>query len=523
MSNTFSSVSLGRSVAILTAVCLAALALPLSFSAGALATPAIGRELAGSPVEMNWITNAFMLTFGSLLMAAGTLADRFGRKRLFSIGVSGFTLVSLLLGLAPSILVVDLLRAMQGVAAAAALAGGTAALAQEFDGRARTRAFSLLGTTFGLGLALGPVLAGFMIERFGWRAIFATGAIAGVLSLLFGVLQMRESRDPDARHIDWAGIATFTGALSCFTFGVIQSSESGWSNPLVVGSLLGAALLSAAFWVIETRVARPMLDLSLFRYPRFVGVQVLPIATCYCYIVLLVVLPLRFVGADGCSEIDAGWLMLALSAPMLVVPFLAATLTRWMSAGVISGIGLLIAAAGLYWLTHVFHDGASNVAVAPLLTIGVGAGMPWGLMDGLSVSVVPKERAGMATGIFSTTRVAGECIALATVSAILAAITQARVLATLGSHARSAEVSEAAARLAAGDLDRASALLPDVARATLLHIYTDAFGLVLGGLTAVTLLCAIAVFVILGRARADDDASADLERRVVVLTNADLP
>ena len=102
-------------------------------------------------------------------------------------------------------------------------------------------------------------------------------------------------------------------------------------------------------------------------------------------------------------------------------------------------------------------------------------------------------------------------------------ITQARVLATLGSHARSTEVSEAAARLAAGDLDRASALLPDVARATLLHIYTDAFGLLLGGLTVVTLLCAIAVFVILGRARADDDASADRERRAIVLTNADLP
>jgi MFS family permease len=510
MNNAFSSDSLGRSIAILTAVCLAALALPLSFSAGALATPAIGRELAGGPVEMNWITNAFMLTFGSLLMAPGALADRFGRKRLFAIGVSGF---------APSILVVDLLRAMQGVAAAAALAGGTAALAQEFDGRGRTRAFSVRGTTFGLGLAFGPVLAGFMIERFGWRAIFATGAAVGVLSLLFGVPQMSESRDPDAQRIDWAGIATFTGALSCFTFGVIQSSESGWSNPLVVGFLVGSALLAAAFWVIETRVARPMLDLSLFRYPRFVGVQVLPIATCYCYIVLLVVLPLRFVGVDGYSEIDAGLLMLALSAPMLVVPLVAAMLTRWMSAGVISGIGLMIAAAGLYWLTIVLRGGASDAAIAPLLTIGIGAGMPWGLMDGLSVSVVPKERAGMATGIFSTTRVAGECIALATVSAILATLSQARVQSILSPHAVSAEVPEAAARLAAGDLNRASALLPAVARATLLHIYTDAFGLLLGGLTVVTLLCAIAVFVILGRTRADDDSSAARVRRARVMTS----
>ncbi|WP_429573412.1 MFS transporter [Paraburkholderia sp. UCT70] len=503
----------------LTAVCLAALALPLSFSGGAVATPAIGRDLAGGPVAMNWITNAFMLTFGSLLMAAGALADRFGRKRLFAFGVSGFTVVSLVLGFAPSIFVLDVLRAVQGVTAAAALAGGTAALVQEFDGPERTRAFSLLGTTFGLGLAFGPVLAGFLVERFGWRAIFVTGTAAGAISLLFGAPRMRESRDPNAQGLDWAGTATFTGALSCFTFGVIQAPESGWSSQLVVGFLVGAALLVAAFAVIETRVAGPMLDLSLFRYPRFVGVQVLPIATCYCYIVPLVVLPLRFIGADGYSEIDAGLLMLALSAPMLVVPLVAALLTRWMSAGVISGIGLLIAALGLYWLSVALRDGASSAAIAPLLTIGIGAGIPWGLMDGLSVSVVPKERAGMATGIFSTTRVAGECIALAMVNAILAALTQARVLSAMKPHATSATVSEAAARLAAGDLDRASVLLPNVARATLQHIYADAFGHLLGGLTVVTLLCAIAVFAFLSRIRADDEPSADRARRSRVLAS----
>lgn len=493
-------------LAVLAAVCMAALALPLAFSGGAVATPAIGRDLGGDPVTVSWITNAFMLAFGSLLMAAGTLADRFGRKRLFACGVAGFTLSSLALGFATSIVIVDLLRAVQGVAAAAALAGGTAALAQEFDGPARTRAFSALGTTFGIGLAFGPVLAGWLIAQFGWRAIFTTGALAGLLTLGFGVPRMRESRDPHARRLDWAGTTTFTAALACFTFGLIEAPSRGWTSPAVVPLFAACVAFAIAFVVVETRTARPMLDLSLFRYPRFVGVQVLPIATCYCYIVLLVVLPLRFIGVDGYDEMHAGWLMLALSAPMLVVPFVAAALTRWMSAGAISGIGLMIAAAGLHALGGALRAGAGagTTVIGPMLAIGFGAGLPWGLMDGLSVSVVPKSRAGMATGIFSTTRVAGEGIALAVVSALLAALAQISLRAS-APLAQPAAVAEAAARLATGDIAAAAERLPGVSHPTLQVAYHTAFGHLLDGLTIITLLCSLAAFAFLSRVRVQDE------------------
>ncbi|MGN8138525.1 MFS transporter [Paraburkholderia sp. 22099] len=493
-----------RRLAVLAAVCMAALALPLAFSGGALATPAIGRDLGGSPIAMNWITNAFMLAFGSLLMAAGTLADRFGRKRVFACGVAGFTLTSVALGFAPSIVVVDLLRAAQGVAAAAALAGGTAALAQEFDGAARTSAFSALGTTFGIGLAFGPLLAGWLIAHFSWRAIFLAGAFAGVLSLGLGVPRMHESRDPQARRFDWAGTVTFTAALASFTCGVIEAPSRGWASANVVALLAACVAFAIAFVIFETRSPRPMLDLSLFHYPRFVGVQVLPIATCYCYIVLLVVLPLRFIGMDGYDEIHAGYLMLALSAPMLFVPFVAAMLTRWMSAGVISGIGLVIAGAGLHTLGGALHAGVGPAVIGPMFVIGVGAGLPWGLMDGLSVSVVPKSRAGMATGIFGTTRVAGEGIALAIVNALLAALTQISLRAAVP-HADSTDLSDAAARLSTGDLAHAATRLPDVPAATLQAAYHAAFGHLLDGLTAITLLCAFAVFAFLSRVRTQDE------------------
>jgi len=488
----------GSSYAVLAAVCLAALILPLTFVGVAVATPAIGRELGGGPLALSWITNAFMLSFGSVLMAAGTLADEYGRKRVFSLGVGLFALTSLALAFAPSVLWLDLLRALQGLAGAAALAGGSAALAQEFEGPARTRAFSLLGTTFGVGLAFGPILAGGLIEAYGWRSIFVSGTLIGGLSLLFGVPRMHESLDPDAAGVDWPGTLSFTAALVALTWGILQAPQSGWGSPWVWGLLLVALLALLLFIVVELRVRRPMLDLSLFRYPRFVGVQLLPIATCYCFVVLLILLPIRFIGVEGYSEIDAGLMMIALSAPMVVVPLLAAWLTRWFSAGTLSSVGLVIAALGLYLLSRIAPGQAPAANVLPMLLIGLGAGLPWGLMDGLSVSVVPKERAGMATGIFSTTRVAGEGIALALVVALLAGLLQLSMAAALPEHP---QLPLAAQQLASGNLQASAALLPELGRELLLGLYAKAFTWLLYALVAITLVAALVVRLMLHEPR----------------------
>jgi MFS family permease len=487
---------------VLGAVCLAALVLPLSFAGAAVATPAIGLDLGGSPLALNWVTNAFMLSFGSFLMAAGALADAFGRKRLFTIGIALFSIISLALGLAPNILWLDVLRAAQGIAAAAALSGGSAALAQEFDGRARTQAFSVLGTTFGVGLAFGPILAGLLLDRYGWRSIFLSGAIIGSLALLFGVPRMRESRDPNAAGLDWPGTLSFTGMLALFTWGVLQGPDSGWSSPLVIGLLVGAVIFLMLFVMTELLTTQPMLDLTLFRYPRFIGVQVLPIATGYCFVVLLVLLPVRFIGIEGHSAIKAGLTMIALSAPMLIVPSISASLTRWISAGVLSGIGLLIASAGLFLMSRVVAGQTSQAIILPMVVIGVGAGLPWGLMDGLSVSVVPKERAGMATGIFSTTRVAGEGIAIAIVGALLAALIQGGLSHRLGGTAAGAShIAMATQCLETGDMAHALRLLPGVSRSSLTEAYVNAFRKLLYVLIAITLLSALTVFGFLGGAR----------------------
>lgn len=175
----------------LLSVCLAAAAMPLTFTGTAVALPAIGRALGGSPIALNWVTNAFMLTFGSSLMAAGALADAYGRKRVFLIGVGAFAILSMALAIAPDIVWFDLGRAAQGIAAAAAFSGGMAALAQEFDGASRIRAFSIVGTSFGIGLAFGPIASGLMIDAFGWRSIFCLVVMFAVLAFALGARFLR--------------------------------------------------------------------------------------------------------------------------------------------------------------------------------------------------------------------------------------------------------------------------------------------------------------------------------------------
>lgn len=481
---------------VLAAVCLAAFILPFSFSTGAMATPAIGQSMASSATMLTWITNAFMLTFGSLLMVAGALADQIGRKRVFLAGLGMFVGVSLALAGARSLMLIDMLRGLQGVGAAAALSGGSAALAQEFDGHARTRAFSFLGTTFGVGLAFGPIAGGMMIQFLGWRSIFLATSLIALAAFLLGQAWMRETRASGSAKLDWPGACAFTAALSLFTFAVIQAPASGWGNAVVLAPLAISLMAMAAFCWIETHSDHPMLDLSLFRYPRFVGVQLLPVATCYGFVVLLVLLPLRFIGIEGRGETTTGLLMLAISGPMVVVPSIAATLTRWLSAGVISGIGLLMAAVGLLWLGQSAPQAAP---VLPMLLIGLGTGLPWGLMDGLSISVVPAERAGMAAGIFGTTRVAGEGLALALVTAVMAALVgreMGRALPALPATNQYA----AAQRLAAGDLGHTAAILPGVDKVELAGLYYDAFASLTQLLAAITFLAALLSFALLAPA-----------------------
>ncbi|MCW2480240.1 MFS transporter [Candidatus Symbiopectobacterium sp. NZEC135] len=423
MSKTQIPVATGDRYKVLAAICACVTIIPLVFTGPAISIPAVGRDLGGDQSSLSWIVNAYAIAFGSCVMAAGAIGDQIGRKRCFMAGLWIFITMSLLIGLTPNLLLLNLMRAAEGVGGALVLTSATSLLAQEFEGAERTRAFSFLGTTFGVGLAFGPMASGFMIEWLGWRSLYFAIALIAALILMLGTRRIRESRDPEAKGIDWPGTVLFTAALVSLTFSIARGPQDGWAS-LRVLSLLGSTLfLLGAFIVVECRRQYPMLDIRLFRYPRFIGVQLLPVATGFSFIALIVYVPIWFIIVQGLDAFTAGLAIVPLTAPMLVVPLLAGRLAQYVSPGLLSGIGFLISALGTWLLAHLSADKDLWSMALPMLLVGIGNGLPWGLMDALSVSVVPKARAGMAAGIFTTMRVAGEAIAITAIGAMLVSLT----------------------------------------------------------------------------------------------------
>lgn len=498
------------------AACLTGVLIPLCFTGPAVALSSISAALGGSAVELNWVVNAYILTYGSAMMAVGSLTDIYGRKRVWLIGLVIFVVPTIAIPFSSTVLQIDVLRLVQGLGGAAAFAGAMSSLAQVFHGAERTKVFSLLGTTFGIGLAFGPLAAGLLVDSAGWEWTFHATALIGLVGFVLVYVSATDSKDPANKAMDWPGALSFTAALTLLTYAILLAPEDGWASPIVLGSVAGAILLFIIFVLIERRTSSPMLDLSLFRQPRFVGVQILAASPAFSFVALIIMLPARFIGVDGLSALQTGQMMIALAAPLLFVPLLAAQLARHYTSGMLSAVGLMLVAVGLFWLGAVLDSGVKH-AVMPMVLIGIGIGLPWGLMDGMAVSVVEKERAGMATGIFNAVRVSADGIAIAVAGALLATFIQWGLF-DAAMNVAPHQIMESAGRAALGDLQSASNQLPGQS-ALLRDEYAKAFRHLLFILAAGSVLTAVAVFATLGRVSAHDHQSVEAAIPLVVGEN----
>src|SRR5580700_6213933 len=255
----------------LIAVCTATFMLLLDITVVNVALPDIQQALHASFSDLQWIVDAYALTLAAFLLTAGSLADMYGRRRLYLVGLVIFTCASVLCGFSVSTLMLQLSRAVQGVGGAIMFSVSLALLADAFRGKDRGVAFGVWGAVTGLAVAIGPLLGGLLTTGLSWRWIFFVNAPIGIAAVIISVLKVAESRAPHATRPDWAGFSLFTVALSSLVYGLIESNQRSFTDPLVLGCFAAAAVLLVVFVVVELRTAAPMFDLSLFRLPTFSG------------------------------------------------------------------------------------------------------------------------------------------------------------------------------------------------------------------------------------------------------------
>src|ERR671924_190666 len=249
----------------LLAVSVATFMLLLDITVVNVALPSIRDDLGASFTDLQWVVDAYALTLAALVLTAGSLADRLGRRRLFAAGLAIFSAASLLCALAPDPTFLNLARAVQGVGGAIMFAVSLALIAQEFPaGRERGTAMGMYGASIGVAVAIGPLVGGALTDSLGWESIFYLNVPVGVAALAITALKLRESRDPNATRVDWPDMATFSGSLFMLVLALVRGNDEGWGSPLIVSLLTGSAVLMAAFVAIERWVAEPMLPLGVF-------------------------------------------------------------------------------------------------------------------------------------------------------------------------------------------------------------------------------------------------------------------
>ncbi|MEV5560073.1 MFS transporter [Nonomuraea wenchangensis] len=397
----------------LVAACLGAFMLLVDVTIVMVALPPIAADLRMSFGDTQWLLDGYALALAALLLAAGSVADHAGRRRVYLVALAVFALASLACGIAPNGALLLAARVVQGAGGAAMMATTLALVSATYEGRQRGIAFGVWGGVNGAAAAVAPVLGGLLTEHLHWRAIFLVNLPISLVAAWLTLRSVRESRLPGGAGLDWAGMATFTAAAGALTYGLIEAGQHGWAAARTLVPLAAAAVALAAFLVIELRSRRPMLDLRLFANRSFSGIMagaglLMPAAfACLAFTSFWLQQSLAL------GPVLAGVALSPMAVTSLVVAVAAARLLPRLSPRVALGGGLLLIAAGAFLQGRLGPD-AGWTALAPgLVVAGVGVGLAVPALNSAAMAAVPPHRAGMAAGAVNTVRQLGYALGVA--------------------------------------------------------------------------------------------------------------
>ncbi|MBA0038791.1 MFS transporter [Pantoea sp. BIGb0393] len=404
----------------LMAVCLAALMSGLEISSVPVILPVLEKQMHASFRELQWIMNAYTLACTAVLMATGTLADTYGRKRIFIISIIAFGLTSVMCGLAQSPLWLIVARLLQGLSGGAMLTCLIAILSFQFpQGKARSRAFAAWGITFGFGLGFGPIIGGMLVAWFSWQWVFLVHGFIALLTLMLAMKNVVESRDSEAKKLDLSGLITLSLTVVGATFLITQGGSLGWRS-LSAQLILLITLLSALLFVwIERRHPHPMFDFSVFRIRAFSGALMGSIGMNFSFWPLMIYLPVYYQSGLGYSSMATGLALLAYTLPTLLMPPLGEKLVVRIGAARMIPLGLFTLGAGFMLMKFSVSQQMSLLPGA--LLSGIALGLTNTPVTNTTTGSVPGNRVGMASGIDISARLITLSINIALMGSLLVA------------------------------------------------------------------------------------------------------
>jgi EmrB/QacA subfamily drug resistance transporter len=466
-----------RGVIVLSAVCLTCLMFGLEISSIPSILPTLEHILKADFKQLQWVMNAYTIAVTSVLMAVGTLADRYGRKRLFVISIGAFGMTSLFCGVATDVTTLIVARFLQGLSGGAMLICQIAVLSHEFQGgRERAIAWGWWGVIFGIGLGFGPIIGGAIAAALSWEWVFLIHVPFAVVALGLAIRGVHESSDPKAGSLDVAGILTLSVGVFCLAFYITQGPDFGFASPRALAILGVSAASLIGFLLAENISRRPMFDFSVFRVRAFSGSIVGSSAMNLSYWPFMIYLPIWFQAGLGYDGVTAGLALLAYTLPTLVLPPLAERLSLRYLPGVVIPAGLFTIGAGFLLMklgSAAAH--ASWMTMLPgCLIAGTGLGITNTPVTNTTTGSVSSDRAGMASGIDMSARMVSLAINIAIMGFILTSGVLTHLRAVLPDLTAD-QLRPLADKIAAGD----AVSLPGLSEAVVHQALGNGFGWVM--------------------------------------------
>ena len=406
-------------VVVLLTMCFALAMAMLDNTVVNIALPTIQREIGATVSDLQWIIDGYVLVFASLLLTGGILGDRYGRKRMFLAGLAIFTVASLACGLSANGGQLIAARALQGVGAALLMPGTLSILTVTFPAEERAKAIGLWAGVSGLALALGPTLGGYIVENVGWESVFFLNVPLGLVAFAVAWRTVRESRSEQARHLDLPGLALGTAGLFFLTYGLIEANQLGWSDPVIVGTLVAAGVLLAGFLAWEHRSPRAMMPLGFFRIPAFSAGNAVAFSVSLGMFSIFLFVTLYMQTIRGYDAFEAGLRFLPMTLMIIVTAPNAGHVAQRIGARAPMTYGLILLSAGLFGMTFVQPDTSFWLIAVLFVVMGHGMGATMAPMTAAVMGAVGPQRAGLGSSMTNTSREVGGVLGIALLGTVL--------------------------------------------------------------------------------------------------------